>query len=58
MNTFPETQGFIDYEGFCSPSSCLHIGKLKKNTTKGDLMSFFLQYAPVKSIRIKEYHGK
>lgn len=58
ISAFPEAQGFIDYEGFYSPSSCLHIAKLKRTTTKDDLKKFFLQYAHVKSIRIKEYHGE
>lgn len=58
MNVFPETQNYLDYDGFHVPSSCLHIGKLKKKTTKDDLRRFFLQYAPVKTIRIKEYNSE
>ena len=53
MSVLPETKNYYEYSGFCSPSTCLHVGNLKKGITKKDLIDHFSVYAPVKSIRIK-----
>lgn len=57
MNMFPETKDYLDYAGFCSPSSCLHAGNLQRRTTKKALIDYFSPYAEVKSLRIKLFHG-
>lgn len=58
MRVFPETKNYLEYDGFYSRSSCLHVGNLKKGTTKKDLIEYFSVYAPVKYVRIKYYNSR